>query len=143
MPLDTTFLQSFSTLQMEVSGLREGFSGMRHDIQCISGRLDSIEEGVTHFRGYIDRQEQREMRRIQREEEQAIQEAREYEERRRMNTLLWRQSESIRQLEERFRSFPGAPACLSSSPPFDQGDSSHFYPFPPPFWPPPGPNGAQ
>jgi len=54
---------------------------MCHDIQRISGRQDSIEEEVSHFRGYIDRQEQREMRRIQREEERAIREARQYEER--------------------------------------------------------------
>ena len=45
MPLEPTFLQSFSNLQMEVSGLREGFSGMSSDIQHISGRMDSIEEG--------------------------------------------------------------------------------------------------
>jgi len=143
MPLDPTFLQSFSNLQMEVSGLREGFSGMRHDIQRISGRMDSIEEGVSHFRGYIDRQEQRELRRIQREEERAIREARAYEEQRRTNDLLWRQSDTIRQLEERLRSFPGTPAGSSSSFPFDQGTSSHFYPFPPTFWPPPGSDGAQ
>ena len=98
---------------------------------------------MSHFRGYIDRQEQRELRRIQREEERAISEAREYEERRQMNELLWRQSETIRQLDESFRSFPGAPAGSSSTLPFVQGSSSHFYPFPPPFWPPPGPDGAQ
>ena len=90
MPLDPAFLQSFSNLQMEVMGLREGFSGIRHDIQCISGRMDSIEEGVSHFRGYINRQEQRELRRLQREEERAMRDARQYEERRKMNDLLWR-----------------------------------------------------
>ena len=105
--------------------------------------MDSIEEGVSHFRGYIDRQEQREMRWIQREEERAIRDVRQYEERRRMNDLLRRQSESIWQLDERVRSFPGAPAGSSSSPSFDQGGSSHFYPFPPPFWPPPGADGSQ
>jgi len=57
MPLDPAFLQSFSNLQMEVTGLRKGFSGMRHDIQRISGSMDSIEEGVSHFRGYVNRQE--------------------------------------------------------------------------------------
>jgi len=141
--LDPSFLQSFSALQMEVMGLQEGFSGMHHDIQRISRRMDSIDESVSQFRGYSDRQEQRESRQIQREEERAIREARQYEERRRMNELLWRQSESIRQLEERFRSFPGAPASSSSSPPFDQGSSSHISQFPPPFWPPPGHHGAQ
>ena len=116
---------------------------MQHDIQRIYGRMDSIEEGVSQFRGYIDRQEQRELRRIQHEEERAIREARQYEERRRMNELLWRQSELIRQLEEHFRSFQGAPASSPSSPPFDQGSSSHISQFPPPFWPPPGSDGAQ
>ena len=66
------------------------------------------------------------------EEERAIREAREYEERRRMNELLWQQSEAIRQLEQRFASFPG-----------DHGSSSTFSPFPPHFWPTPGPDGAQ
>ena len=56
-----------------------------------------------------------------------------------MNDLLWRQSESIRQLEERFLSLPSAPTGLSSSLPFDQGSSSHFYPFPHPFCLPLGP----
>lgn len=140
MPLDPTFLQSFSSLQMEVSGLREGFSGMRHDIQRISGRMDSIEEGVSHFRGYIDRQEQRELRRIQREEERAMREAREYDDRRRMNELLWRQSESIRQMEERLRSSQGDQGSSSSFPSYDP---STFHPFPPHFWPPSGPDGTQ
>lgn len=105
MPLDPAFLQSFSNLQMEVSGLRDGFTGMRADLGRLSGRMDSIEDGVSYFRGFVDRQEERERRRIQREEERAMLEAREYEERRRMNELLWRQSESIRQMEERLRSF--------------------------------------
>ena len=102
--------------------------------------MDSIEEGVSHFRGYIDRQEQRELRRIQREEERAMREAREYEDHRRMNELLWRQSESIRQMEERLRSFLGNQGSSSSIPSYDP---STFYPFPPHFWPPPGPDGTQ
>ena len=113
---------------------------MRHDIQRISGRMDSIEEGVSHFCGYIDRQEQRELRRLQRKEERAIRDAHQYEERRRMNDLLWRQSESIRQMEERLRFFSGAQSGSSSFPSYD---SSTFYPFPPHFWPPPGPDGPQ
>jgi len=93
--------------------------------------MDSIEEGVSYFRGYVDRQEAREERRMRREEERAMREAREYEERRRMNELLWQQSEAIRQLEQRFAPFPG-----------DQGSSFTFSPFSPHFWPPPGPDGA-
>ena len=87
-----------------------------------AGRMDSIEEGVSYFRGYVDRQEAREEQRMCREEEWAMREAREYEERRRMNELLWQQSEAIRQLEQRFASFPG-----------DHGSSSTFSPFPPHF----------
>ena len=63
------------------------------------------------------------------EEERAMREAQEYEKQRRMNELLWQQSEVIRQLEQRFASFPG-----------DHGSSSTFSPH---FWPLPGPDGAQ
>ena len=56
--------------------------------------------GVSYFRGYVDRQEAREERRMRREEERAMREPREYEEPRRMNELLWQQSEAIRQLEQ-------------------------------------------
>jgi len=94
--------------------------------------MDSIEEGVSYFRGYVDRQEAREERHMRREEERAMREAWEYEERRRMNELLWQQSEAIRLLEQRFAPFLG-----------DQRSSSTFSPFPPHFWPPPGPDGAQ
>ena len=69
-----------------------------------------------------------------------MREAREYEERRRMNELLWRQSESLRQLEERLRSFQGDQGSSSSFPSYD---SSTFHLFPPHFWPPPGLDGAQ
>ena len=55
----------------------------------MAGRMDSIEEGVSYFRGYVDRQEAREERHMCREEERAMREAQEYEERRRMNELLW------------------------------------------------------
>ena len=68
--------------------LREGFSGLHRDIQRMSGHMDSIEEGVSYFRVFVDRQEERELRRIRREEEQAMRKAREYAERRRMNELL-------------------------------------------------------
>jgi len=88
MPLDPTFLQSFSNLQVEVSGLREGFTGISADPRHLFGRMDSIEEGVSYFRGFIDRQEEREKQRIQREEERAMREAREYKEHRRTNELL-------------------------------------------------------
>jgi len=61
----------------------------------MAGRMDSIKEGVLYFRGYMDRKEAREEQRMRREEERAMREAREYEERRRMNELLWQQSEAI------------------------------------------------
>ena len=73
---------------MEVTGLRKGYTEMHQDIHWMSERKKSIEEGATYFRGYVERQEEREMRRIQQEEEQAMREAREYEERR-MNELIW------------------------------------------------------
>ena len=64
MPLDLTSLQSFSNLQVEVSGLHEGFTGMHADIGRLSGRMESIEEGVSYFRGFVDRQEEWEQRQI-------------------------------------------------------------------------------
>ena len=139
MPLDPTFLRSFSNLQMEVLGLREGFIGMRVDLGRLSGRMDSIEEGVSYFRGFIDHQEEREHRQIQREEEQAVREAREYEEHWQTNELLWHQSESIRQIEECLCSFQGDQRGSSSFPSYDL---STFYPLPPYFWPPPGADGT-
>jgi len=105
---------------------------MQSNLHRMARRMDSIKEGVSYFRGYVDRQEAREERRICREEERAMREAREYEERRRMNELLWQQSEAIRQLEQRFAPFSG-----------NQGSSSTFSPFSPHFWPPPRPDGAQ
>jgi len=64
MSLDPTFLQSFSNLQMEVSGLQEGFTGMRADLGRLFRRMDSIKEGVSYFQGFVDRKEKREHRRI-------------------------------------------------------------------------------
>jgi len=55
----------------------------------MAGKMNSIEDDVSYFRGYVDRQEAREERRMRREKERAMREAREYEERRRMNELLW------------------------------------------------------
>jgi len=121
MPYDATFLQSFVNVQMDVAGLR-GYTAMQSNFHRMAGRMDSIEEGVPYFHGCVDRQEAREERRIRCEEERAMREAREYEERRRMNELLWQQSKAIRQLEQRFASFPG-----------DHGSSSTFSPFPPHF----------
>ena len=66
MSLDPTFLQSFFALQMEVSGLREGFTGMCDDLYRLSGYVDSIDAGVTYFRGFVDGQEERQRQRIQR-----------------------------------------------------------------------------
>jgi len=66
------------------------------------------------------------------EEERAMREAREYEERRRMNELIWQQSEAICQLEQQFAPFSG-----------NQGSSSTFSPFSLLFWPPPRPDKAQ
>jgi len=64
MPLDPTFLQSYSNLQVEVSGLREDFTVIRADLGRLSGCMDSIEEGVSYFRGSIEHQEEREQWRI-------------------------------------------------------------------------------
>jgi len=105
---------------------------MQSDFHRIAERMDNIEEGVSYFRGYVDRQEAWEERCMRREEERAMREAREYKERRKMNELLWQQFEAIRQLEQRFNSFPG-----------DHESPSTFSPFPLHFWPPPGPDGVQ
>uniref|UniRef100_A0A7C9CVS4 Uncharacterized protein n=1 Tax=Opuntia streptacantha TaxID=393608 RepID=A0A7C9CVS4_OPUST len=115
---------------MDITGVRGGYTAMQSDLHRLAGRMDSIEEGFSYFRRYVDRQEARE-KRMHREEERAMREAREYEERRRMNELIWQQSEAIRRLEQRFAPFPGNP-----------GSSSTFSPFPPHFWTPPGPDGA-
>jgi len=61
---------------------------MQSDFYYMLGRIDSIEEGDSYFRGYVDRQEAWKERRMRREEEWATREAREYEEQRRMNELL-------------------------------------------------------
>jgi len=61
-----------------------------------------------------------------------MREARDYEERRGMNELLWQQFEAIRQLEQRLTPFLG-----------DHRNLSTFSPFPPHFWLPPGTNKAQ
>ena len=50
MPFDASFLQSFSNLQVEVTGLQEGYNKMRQDNQRMSGHMESIEEEVTYFR---------------------------------------------------------------------------------------------
>ena len=98
---------------------------MCNDIHQISEHMASIDEGVNYFRGYVERQEEGEMRRIQQEEKWAMREAREYEERRQMNELIWQQFEAIRQLHRHYHPFPS-----------DQGSSSTFTPFPPHFWMP-------
>ena len=85
-------------------------------------------------------EEEREQRWIHREEERAMREAREFEERRQMNALLWHQSESIRQMEERLCSFPCDQGGSSSFPSYD---SFNFHPFPLHFWPLSGPDGTQ
>ena len=41
---------------------------MREDLNRVSGRMDSIEEGVTYFRGFVYCQEEREQQRILLEE---------------------------------------------------------------------------
>ena len=56
MPFDSTFLESFFNLQVEVASLREGFSEVYCDIIRMVGRVDSIEQAVTYFRGFVDRQ---------------------------------------------------------------------------------------
>jgi len=75
-PYGATFLQSFATLQLDVAGLREGYTAMQSDLHHMARRMDSIEEGVSYFRGYVDRQEAREQRRMRHEEERAMREAR-------------------------------------------------------------------
>jgi len=69
-----------------------------------------------------------------------MREDREYEERRQMKELLWRQSESIRQTEERLHFFQDDQGGSSS---FLSYDPSTFHPFPLHFWPPPAPGGTQ
>ena len=71
-----------------------------------------------------------------------MREVREYEERRRMNELFWRQLESIRLMKERLRAFKGALGGSPSFPSHDPGHPSTFHPYPPHFWPPPGPDDA-
>jgi len=66
-----------------------GYTAMQSDFHRMAERMDSIEEGVSYFRGYVNIQEAREERRMRCEEEQAMREAREYEEWRRLNELLW------------------------------------------------------
>jgi len=69
---------------------------MCNDIHQISEHMASTDEGVNYFRGYVERQEEGEMRRILQEEKWAMREAREYEERRQMNELIWQQFGAIR-----------------------------------------------
>ena len=35
---------------MKVAGLQEGYNDTRHDMHHIAARIDSIKEGVMHFR---------------------------------------------------------------------------------------------
>ena len=74
MPFNSTFLQSCFNLKVEVAGLCEGFHEVHHYMHRMVGHMDSIEEGVTYFWGFVDRQEAREERRIPQEEERAIRE---------------------------------------------------------------------
>jgi len=46
----------------------------------MGGIMDSIEDGVLYFCGYVDRQKAREEGRMRREEERVMREAREYTE---------------------------------------------------------------
>jgi len=68
-PYDATFLQSFANLQMDVAELQEGYTTMQLDFHCMGRRMDSIEEGVSYFCGYVDRQEAREELNMRHEEE--------------------------------------------------------------------------
>jgi len=47
---------------MEVTGIREGYTEVRQDIHRMSKYVESIDDGVAYFRGYVERQEEREMR---------------------------------------------------------------------------------
>ena len=50
---------------------------MGDNLHRLSGRMKSIEEGVTYFRGFVNYQEKQEWRHIQCDEERAIREAQE------------------------------------------------------------------
>ena len=75
MPLDPAFLQSLSILQLETSGFQEGYTSMCDDLHRLSRRMKFFKEGITYFRGFVDRQEEREWRQIQHKEEWAMREA--------------------------------------------------------------------
>ena len=55
MPFDATFVQSFVSLQVDVVSLCEGYTEMQFDLHHMVGGMDSIEEGVSYFRGLVDR----------------------------------------------------------------------------------------
>jgi len=50
MPFNASFIQSFSSLQVEVAELQGGYNEMRHDIHQMFECMESIEAGVTYFR---------------------------------------------------------------------------------------------
>jgi len=54
MPFDVNFLQYFSNLQVEVAELQGGYNGMRHDLHRMSSCIESIEERLTYFKGYVE-----------------------------------------------------------------------------------------
>ena len=43
------------TSKWRFPGFGEGFTGMRADLGRLSGRMDSIEGGVSYFQGFVDR----------------------------------------------------------------------------------------
>jgi len=42
---------------MNVGGLQEGYPEMQSDLHLMARRMDSIEQAVSYFRGFVDQQE--------------------------------------------------------------------------------------
>jgi len=59
----------FSNIQVDIADLPEWYNEARKDIPPITGCMESIKVEVTYFRGFVDRQEERQLRQIRREEE--------------------------------------------------------------------------
>jgi len=53
-PFDSMFLQSFSNLQVQVASLYEHYNEVAQDIHQMTRYKDSINEGVTYLRGFVE-----------------------------------------------------------------------------------------
>jgi len=69
MPFNSSFLQPFSNLQVKVAAYVRGTTKFAITYIVIAERMDSIDIGVTYFRGFVDPQEALQERRMQQEEE--------------------------------------------------------------------------